>query len=1179
VPNDARPSLTQIASRPRVRRVGALIAAAVAAFAVVGFFVLPPLARPWLERTLSATLDRKVTIERLEFNPFALSITLSGILVAERGEGPPALTLEGLYANAEALSLLRWAPVIGELVLTRPTLHVVRNPDQSYNFSDLVDRALAAPAGRPPSFSVSNIQVVDGRIDFDDLPEHRQHHFTEITLGIPFISSLPTQTDIKVQPTFRALLNGRPIAVTGETSPFKETHQTVLHFGLVGVPLPPYLQYLPVRLPFKVESGRVDAKVDLTFVGRGADPPQLTFAGTLEVADLAIDERSGAPLLRVPSLTATVDKFDVTASRAEIASISTDGVAVEIQRGQDGELNLAALAPPETSAKGSSARFRFRIGKLSLGHGKIRVVDDAVTPQYAATLSDVALEVTNLANAGEQKAGVALSFVTDAGERVSHQGTLGLAPLSVEGHLQVAALKLGRLYPYYATALNQVVDDGALDFSADVRFEDDGAAPKLSLANLDATVDNLKLRLPGEKDPLWRVPTLAGRGGTVDVAARTISFAAVEGRGGEASIRHAADGSFNFDRLIRTPEAGAGSATEGWRVEAHKVDLEDFSGSFADEGVSPPMHVLLTRISFSGEDISNVANARGRAKLQATVNKRGTVAFAGPLATTPFSGTLDVNAKNVDLAPFQPYIAQALRLLVTGGAASGRGMLDFSTAAPARAAFKGELTFSDLTALDEENATDLLKWKTLSLRGVDGQSEPLSVAVSEVALDGLFARLILNENGEFNLQQLARSRAPAPPATPAGPANTVELATPPGKAATWLRVGKVTLADGNVDFTDHFIRPNYSAHLTELQGSMSTLTFDQAADIELHGEAQGSAPVQITGRINPLAQNLFLDIKANASDIELPPLSPYSGKYVGYGIEKGKLSMKVHYLVDQRKLTAENSIVLDQLTFGDKVESPDAIKVPVLLATALLKDSNGVIKFDLPIQGSLDDPQFSVGGLVFRAFVNLLAKVVTAPFAVLGSLAGARGEELSYIEFAPGSAAIDTAGESKIKAIAKALTDRPALKLDVAGRVDPATDREGLKRAALDRRIRKEKFDELVKLGEPPSSPDAVEVPSAEHDALLAKVYKAADIKKPRNALGLPKDIPRAEMEALLLENTKVNDEDLRLLAERRAQAVRASLVDGEHVPSERVFLAAPHLNAETMNDKGKTARVDFALH
>ncbi|HTR57739.1 MAG TPA: DUF748 domain-containing protein [Casimicrobiaceae bacterium] len=1178
MPNDARPSLAAIASRPRLRRALAWIAGILVAIAVIGFLVLPYFARPPLERALSAALDRKVTIERLAIDPFALSTTLSGVTIATRGEGPPVLKLDELYVNAELMSLFRWAPVINELKLTRPTLHVVRNEDKSYNFTDLIERALAAPPGPPPRFSLNNIQVIDGSIDFDDRPEHRKHQVTELNVGIPFLSSLPSQTEIKVQPRFSARINGQAVAMTGETRPFLDTHETVLHWDLAGLPLPLYLDYVPVKLPAKVESGRLDARIDFSFVGRGANPPQLTLAGDFVLLDLAVNEHSGTPLLRVPSLAVAVDKLDLTGNNAELRSIRADGVQVDVRREHGGEVNLATLVPPASAPAKGEKPFRFRIGSIALDHGVVRVTDSAVTPAFAATLNDLAVEIRNLASGAEQKATVALSFTTDAGEKLSHRGTLSLSPVGGDGRLEIAGLKLARLFPYYASALNLTVDAGTLDVATDVRFS--AGASELLLTNLGGSLHEVSMRLPDEKQPLWRIPALNVQGGAVDVSKQMVSFDSIESQGAAVNIRRDAEGAFNFARIVRRPQgtATSGPGGEGWRIDARKLALSDLSATFNDESVAPPAAIALTRVSLTGENLSNAAKMKGHASLQATVNKRGTLSLSGPIETAPFAGKFNAVAKNVDLLPFRSYISHGARVVLTGGNASAQGTLDVAIGTPMHGGFKGDFMLAGVSALDEENETDLLKWKTLRLASIDAQLEPLAVTIGDIALDDFFARLILNQTGEFNLQQLARGRAPATaPPVPTGAPKTVEVASPPTTATTWLKLGKATLTSGNIYFTDHFIRPNYSANLTSLAGGLSSLAFDKPADLELHGRVQESAPVEITGRINPLAKNLFLDIEANASDIELPPLSPYSGKYVGYGIDKGKLSMKVHYLIDERKLTAENTVILDQLTFGGKVESPDAIKVPVLLAVALLKDRNGVIQFDLPVSGSLDDPKFSVGGIVFRALINLLVKIVTSPFALLGSLGG-HGEELAYIEFAPGSAALDTASQEKIKAIAKALTDRPALKLDIAGRVDPTADRDGLKHAAIERQIRLLKFNELKRRGEPPASVDATEVPAAEYEALLTRVYKDAEFDKPRNAIGFAKDLPRAEMETLLLANTTISDEDLRLLAERRGQAVHASLVDEQHVPGERVFVVTPMLNAQGIKDKGKTTRVDFAL-
>jgi len=387
-----------------------------------------------------------------------------------------------------------------------------------------------------------------------------------------------------------------------------------------------------------------------------------------------------------------------------------------------------------------------------------------------------------------------------------------------------------------------------------------------------------------------------------------------------------------------------------------------------------------------------------------------------------------------------------------------------------------------------------------------------------------------------------------------------------------------------VVFSDLFVRPNYSANLTNVAGSVSAMSVKQAGDVALTASVDGTAPVEVQGRIHPFASEFSLDLAAKARDIELPPLTPYSVKYAGYGIEKGKLTFDVRYRVENRKITAENRLVLDQLTFGERVESPTATKLPILRAVALLKDRHGVIDIQLPISGSLDDPQFSVGGLIGGVIANLLTKAVTAPFALLASAFGG-GEELSTLSFAPGSASIAADANKRIDTLGKALTDRPALKLDIGGRADPATDREVLRRASVETAVRNEKVKSLVAAGNAPASVDEVTVNSEERNRWLTEAYRSAALpERPRNALGMLKDVPPAEMEAMLLADAKIDDDALRQLANRRAQAVKDAIV-ATGVESERLFLIAPRLGNEAGGVEGATgeapgvpARVDLAL-
>jgi flagellar motor protein MotB len=686
----------------------------------------------------------------------------------------------------------------------------------------------------------------------------------------------------------------------------------------------------------------------------------------------------------------------------------------------------------------------------------------------------------------------------------------------------------------------------------------------------------------------------------------------VAGRDAVGRIERDSDGRLHFARILKTaPPGSAAGATapaakatgDEWQMQARRLRLERWAASFEDRTTPTPVKVNLTGLDVTGEDLGNVKGVKGKASIRATVNKTGRFAVSGPLTTNPVAGRMNVDVRTIDLVPFQPYVDQVLSVGLNAGAVSAKGVVDFDvppTGQP-KLGYAGEVSVTDFAAVDRPASQDLLKWKSLFVGGIKSTLEPLQIGIGEIALSDFYSRLIVNADGTFNLQRLAKqpdapAEAARPPAEkPAAekpaekpvaekpaekpPAGTEAKIAEAAKAAampTNISVGKITLQGGNINFSDFFVRPNYSANLTGVGGSVTAITPETPGEVELRGKVDNTAPLEITGRINPLARDLFLDIRAAATDIELPPLSPYSVKYAGYGIERGKLSVKVKYLVENRKLTAENNVYLDQLTFGEKVESPTATKLPVLLAVALLKDRNGVIDINLPVGGSLDDPQFSVGGIIIQVIVNLIVKAVTAPFALLGSMFGG-GEELAYLEFAPGSARLDAADEAKLKSIAKALTERPGLKLDVAGRVDPASDRDGLKRVAVENQVKAQKVKETGK-GAATVSLDEIKVEPGEYAKYLTAAYKDASFPKPRNVIGIARDLPVPEMEQLMLANAPATEEDLRQLANRRAQAAKDWLVANGGVPADRVFLVAPKSGAEGIKDKGKPERVDFSL-
>ncbi|WP_088956710.1 DUF748 domain-containing protein [Variovorax sp. HW608] len=607
--------------------------------------------------------------------------------------------------------------------------------------------------------------------------------------------------------------------------------------------------------------------------------------------------------------------------------------------------------------------------------------------------------------------------------------------------------------------------------------------------------------------------------------------------------------------------------------------------------------------------------------------------YDGNLALKPIAAEGKVTVAALPAHVFKAYYADQLNIDIRRAFASYRGTVKYaSTPAGMSLRLAGDTAVDDFRAnsviLTQAQGSSgnrqLLSWKTLGLRGVQVNmvpGAPLNLDVRETTLTDFFARIIIDPTGKLNLLYLvkqpgqpgqpavpeasaptpevttrrslggtttttnasraARSRAPAaapPPAesvvggapqaaaaAPAAPAP----AAPPNPMAPVINFGPIALVNGRIDFSDMFIKPNYSADLTELTGRLSAFSSrpqgdkPALADLELRGKAQQTASLEITGRLNPLVKPLELDITAKMRELDLPPLSPYSVRFAGHGIERGKLSMDVNYkIAPDGSLTASNRLILNQLQFGEQVEGAPA-SLPVRLAVALLADRNGVIDVDLPLRGSINDPEFSIGPLILKAFVNLIAKAATAPFALLTG--GGGGGESSAVVFAPGSSDLSAEAKQSLDKVAKAIIDRPGLQMTVVGTADLEHERDGYQRQRVRQLAQAEKRRAAVRAGKDAADVDALS--DSEYPELLTAAYKRSDITKPRNMVGLAKDLPQQDMENLLAASIAVDEESMRQLAVARGAAVRDYLLE-QKVPSERLFLGAVRTKAEGDNWK-----------
>jgi hypothetical protein len=1153
----------------RLRRALWALGVVLAAYCLFVYFAVPPLVKAQLESRLSALTGRAVAVGEVHASPFAVSLTVKRFDLRERDGAQSLFAFDELYVNIGLATLWRLAPVVDELRLAGPRLRLVRNEDRSYNVQDLMDAAGAPSQGesRPLGFSLNNIQVSGGRVDFDDRPAGKHHSVTDLHIGLPFLSTLSYATDIKVQPFLAGKLNDSPFGLRGETTPFVDGSDTVLRIDLDRVPLPRYLDYLPARLPLRVPEAELSANLVVNFTLRGGRPERIAVRGDARLRKLVLQHAGGAPLAQVEEIAVGLDSLDLVSRRAEVRDIRVAGPQVWLRRGRGGALDLPELdagggaAPATREARPAAASeppWQVQVGRFQISSGAVELRDETPARPVRLRLQDIALNARELANAPESTASVTLAANDGAGAKLAYKGSLQVTPLNSSGKAEVTGLALRAFQPYVEGIAALELRDGVLDTAAKIDVvQAQGGAIEVRLSEANAALRALKLHHAGETEAFLRWAQLQVRGAELDLPARRIGAAEIGLGDAALRLRREPDGALFLPRMAGTEAAGqatrearqeAESTAAGargappatgahWQYLFERVRLERTSVQFEDRALRTPATQELSQFSLEAQKIGNAPGSRGSLAVRTQVNGTGRLSLQGEVGLAPPGARLRLEATSLPLAAVDTYVAEHAAVRITSGGLSAQGDLevDLPEGAEPVVKYRGAAAVAEFAAQERDSGTELQQWKSLRLSGLAVDSSVPSLSLDELALAGFYSRVLIHADGQTNLQKLMRERKPAAKPVPKG-------ADAAPRPAPQLRIGRITLQGGTVDYTDLFITPNVSARLLGVTGAIGEMNAQKAGEVELRASVDGGAPVEALGRVNPFGKELELDLEANARGVDLVPLTPYAAKYAGYGIEKGKLTLNLKYRVQQRRLAAENHVLLDQFTFGAPVESPQATKLPVQLAVSLLKDANGVIDINLPISGSLDDPQFSVGGLVLQALVNLVGKALTSPFALLGAMAGG-GEELSYVEFAPGDARLDAEDVRKLETLAKALRNRPELRLEIAGRADTAADSEGLRRAGVQRQVLEQR--RRAQQGDPqrssaqgggaPQDGGKAALSAEEYAKYLPAAYAEAKIPdKPRNFIGIAKDIPAAEMEALMMAAVPVGEAEMKRLAAAR---------------------------------------------
>jgi hypothetical protein len=890
------------------------------------------------------------------------------------------------------------------------------------------------------------------------------------------------------------------------------------------------------------------------------------FTLKLELRDFSLPDADGAPLLAFKRLLLDFDVSSVWRVGASFAAVELDDPFARVMLRPDGSLNLADLAklahpsPPSDSDETP----RVFIDRLSVATGRIAFEDRARATPFATELRPINFELRDFSTGGESGNAYSLRGASVDGETFAWSGSFRLTPLTSRGKFEVSSLKARTVWSYLREALAFEFTQGVINLNGEY-FYDAGENGGLRLAVHQVNLTDFGLRPPARDHDYVEVKSLAVEETEVNLRTRRVDIARVKLDGGALHVARDAEGRINLLELAGEPKAAApveaapastppAGTAPPWVVNVPDIAVGNLRVDFNDELVKPAASFALTPVSLNLAGFSTAPDAPLKFDMTAKGEQAGDIKISGTTTTQAEAYQAHVEVNEFNLASLQPYLSTYTQVTLTS-AWLGTTM-DLEGASDGVLKVKGDVTVNKLAAVDNTLKQDLLKWERVIASGIDYSTEPASLKIARIEARSPYARLVIAPDQTLNITQLftpAGGKSPEPVQTVR--VNEKRVAPGGNPGAMRIAIGQVKVQGGSANFADYWIKPNYAVSLQELTGNISGLSSDpkSRAKVDLKGRVDRYAPAQISGEMNLLSAALYTDMHVKFDGVEMTSVTPYSGHFAGYQIEKGKLSIDVTYLVDNRQLTAKQKFVIDQLQLGDRVESPDAVKLPLKLAVALLKDRNGVIDIDLPLTGSLDDPQFRVGPLIWKAFIGLLGKIATSPFTLLAKLGGSK-DEINQVDFEAGSAVLDAAGQERMTALAKALVERPALELEVPTAYAPDADGHALAQTRLDAR-----------LGAAGARPDMSE---PDRFDFLRKQYEKDSGKQPLPAAALTvlemrkkkgEEVPYQagieQLETALRDKQPATEAELGELARARTQAIRDALLGAGQIEAARVYV------------------------
>ena len=1158
-------------------RTSKVLAGLIVFYFLFAWLAINPLAKALLPWIAEKQLASRASVESVRFDPLRLTATLRKFALTTP-DGAPLAAFDRLVVDIEADGLLHWAWKLKQITLTAPQVHVSISKQGHLNWAALIAKLNEEPSPPDqdlPRLIIENIRIEQGNIAYRDeqAAVPLQAALKPLDVALEGFSTLPEDRG--------AYLIAAKLPAQGGTLKWKGSLSVnpVASQGTVaieGLQIDKLMQWVQASAwPLRVSQGQLSSHFDYDFSLPEQHPRLLLKQARVRVEALqgTLPQQRALALqaLQLETKQLLLTQHSQMAINAEALALQLEQLrlsdtqsAFSVDAGQVSlpQLSLAMAAAP--SVKFDQLALQLRQVQLQRAQKTLFLLPEAVVENvsldlaaHQASVADIQLNQGQL-SATQDRTGLDWQQVFALPAQTTRPPPVDAASTSSAGEPLHWAINHVTLAHWLVTYTDQQLAHPLQASIGDLNIQlalDDSSGVHLKQMQVDAQ----KVSLQSNQQPAATLARLSIQDAGLMLDKQQIDIKAIELKGLQSAVIRRPDQRLNWQEIL-SPGPGATPAASAppspvkpkpWAVALHRFGLQQAALHIEDQTTATPVVMDVTEAHLEATHMSQDLARPLPVKAGFSLKQGGQFKLQGTVAVAPLKADLQCDLSAWSLKPLAPYVQQVARLRLDDGTASLHGKLQL--AAAGNATFRGGFSVDQLR-LNEENSTQSFwRWEQLQGEGLTLTLAPNALQLDRLTLSKPQGALIIYPDHSLNLSKVMRPAQNSPtavattstPSTPTTTTASAPRAEGASAAASFpVSVDSVRIQQAELEFADLSLPQAFGTHIHSLGGVINGISSNPTAtaQVELDGKVDDYGAARIRGALRPFRATEFTDLRLAFTNLEMNRLTPYSGKFAGRKIESGKLSVDLGYKIKQRALVGENRFVIHKLTLGSKVDSKEAANLPLDLAIAILEDSNGVIDLDLPVSGSLDDPKFSMGGLIWKAFTNVLTKIVTAPFSALGKLFGG-SEKLEAIVFDPGTAIINPPELEKLQAVSAALAKRQQLQLGIVPAYDVNTDTRAIRESTLRQQVSTEMGIRLS----PDQAPGPIDLNNAKvqsairalHDRLTSKgLLKRLTAKLEKVPEGY-----YAEAQAQLTESIVVSESELQALANARAAAIKKTLL------------------------------------